>query len=90
MDRFGCRHQRRLQGRGDQGFEIAASDLGIGVLGADDLALLGQSDLPAYRSGRLRQDGLVARSAATAYRAATAMEHAQPDRRAAAGSEFVE
>lgn len=51
---------------------------GVGVFRGDDLALLGQADLPAHRARRLGQDGLVAgATAATAYRAAAPVERTQ-------------
>jgi hypothetical protein len=68
-----------LQRGGDQGFQVAPADLGVGVLGADDLALLGQADLAAHRARGLRQDGLVAGAAAAPHGAAAAVEHAQAD-----------
>ena len=60
--------------RAIQRFEVAPSDLGIGVLRADDLALLGQPDLPFDGAWRLHQDGLVAWPAPSSDRGATAME----------------
>ena len=53
---------------------------GLGVLGGDDFALLGQADLAVHGARRLRQDGLVARAAAAADGAAAAVEQAQRDR----------
>jgi hypothetical protein len=76
---LGRLQQRGFQRGGDQGFQVAPADFGVGVFGADHLALLRQADLPAHRAGRLRQDGLVARAAAAADRAAAAVEHAQLD-----------
>ena len=69
--------QRRFERGRDKGFEIAAPDLGVGVLGADDLALFGQADLPVHRARWLRQDGVVAWAAAAADGAAAPMEQAQ-------------
>jgi hypothetical protein len=69
--------QRGLQRGGDQGFQVAPADLGVGVLGGDHLALLGQADLAVHRARRLRQDGLVAGAAAAADGAAAAVEQAQ-------------
>ena len=80
--------QRGLQRGGHQRLQVAPADLGMGVLGADDLALLGQADLPAHGARRLRQDGLVAGPAAAADRAAAAVEQPQPD--AMAGLELIE
>ena len=90
--RLGRRQQRGLERGGHQRLQVAPADLAVGVLGADHLALLGQPDLAAHRAGRLRQDGLVARAAAAADRAAAAVEHAQPDRRLAGSVcvQFVE
>src|SRR6218665_3322556 len=45
---LGRLQQRGFERGGDQDFEVAAADLGVGVLGGDDLALLGQPDLPAH------------------------------------------
>src|SRR5206468_285970 len=58
--------QGRLEGGGGQGLEIAPADLGIGILAADHLALLGDADLALHRARRLGQDGLEARPAGTA------------------------
>ena len=89
--RFACRLGRLQQGGlergGDQGFQVAPANFGVGVFGANHLALLREADLPAHRARRLGQDGLVAGAAAAPYGAAAPMEHAQPDRMAAA--EFV-
>ena len=71
--------QRRLERGGGQGLEVAPADLGVGVLGGDHLALLGDADRALHRARRLRQDRLVARAAAAADRAAAAVEQAQPD-----------
>ncbi len=75
--------QGGFEGRGDQGLEVPAADLGVGVLRVDDLALLGQPDLAVDRARRLRQDGLVARPAATPDGATAAVEQAQHDARRA-------
>ena len=75
--------ERAFQHRRHQRFQVAAAEFGVGVLGADHLALLGQADLAAHRARRLRQDGLVAGPAAAPHRAAAAVEQAQPQRRAA-------
>ena len=69
--------QRCFKGGGGQCLQIAAADFRIGVLGRDHFALLGNADLPGNSAVRLRQDGQVARPAATPDRAATAMEQAQ-------------
>ena len=71
--------QRRLQGGRDQRLQVAPADVGIGVLAGDHLALLGDADLSRHAAWRLRQDGLIARSAAAAHRAAAAVEQAQLD-----------
>jgi hypothetical protein len=84
---LGGLQQRGFQRGGHQGFQVAPADLGVGVLGGDHLALLGQADLAAHRARRLRQDGLVAGAAAAAHRAAAAVEHAQLD---AVAGQFVE
>ncbi len=70
--------QRRFERRGGENFEIAASDLRIGVFGRDHLALLGDADRALHGAARLRQDRLIARAAAAADRSATAVEQAQP------------
>src|SRR6185437_11136848 len=67
----------RLQRRGGENFQIAAGDLGVGIFGGDDLALLGDAYLAVHRTTRLRDDGIIARSAAPADRAAAAMEQPQ-------------
>jgi hypothetical protein len=86
--RLGGLQQGGLQRGGDQGLQVAPADFRIGVFGADHLALFGQADLPAHGARGLRQDGLVARAAATPDGAAAAVEHAQLD--AVARGQFVE
>jgi hypothetical protein len=58
--RLGRLQQRGLQRGRHQRLQVAPADLGVGVLGGDHLALLGQADLAAHGARRLRQDGLVA------------------------------
>ena len=86
--RLGGLQQGGFERGGHQGFEVAAADFGVGVFRRDDFALLRQANLPAHRTRRLRQDGLVAGTTAPAHRAAPAVEHAQLD--AVAGGKFVE
>ena len=62
-------------------FQVASADLGIGIFAGDDLALLGQADLPFHGPGRLRQDRLIARAAAAPHRAASPVEEPQRDMR---------
>ena len=69
--------QARLQRRGGQHLQIAAADFGVGIFAGDDLALLGDADLAVHRAGGLRQDGVIARPAAAADRAAAAVEQPQ-------------
>jgi hypothetical protein len=76
---FGAVQQGCLKCRGHQSFQIAPANFRIGVFGTNDFALLGQADLPAYRAGWLRQNGLVTWTAATSHGAAAPMEHAQLD-----------
>ena len=71
--------QAGLQRGGHQGFEVAAANLGVGVLAADHLALLGQSDLPVHGARRLGKDRLVAGATAPAHRTAPAVKQAQRD-----------
>ena len=51
--------QGRLEGGSGQGLEIAPADLGVGILAADHLALLGDPDLALHGARRLGQDGIV-------------------------------
>ena len=71
--------ERRFQGRGDQRFEITQTDLGMRIFGRDDLALLGQTDLPVHGAGWLREDGLVAWATATPDSAAATVKQTQAD-----------
>ena len=71
--------QRRLQRGGEQCLEVAVRDPGLGVLGRDHLTLLGDPQRSVHRAGRLRQDGVVARPATAADRAAATVEEPQPD-----------
>src|SRR5262249_47658587 len=54
-----------------------AADFGVGIFAGDDLALLGDADLAVHRPARLRDDRVIARSAAAADRAAAAVEQPQ-------------
>ena len=60
------------------GFRDCAADLGVGIFAGDDFALLGDPDLAVHRAARLRDDGVIARAAAAADRAAAAVEQPQP------------
>ena len=71
--------QRRFQRGGQQRLQVAVRDPRLGVLGGDHLALLGDPQRPVHRARRLRQDGVVARAAAAADRAAATVEEPQPD-----------
>ena len=52
--------QARLQRGGDQRLQVAAGQVGFGVLGRDHLALLGDPQRPGDRARRLGPDRLVA------------------------------
>ncbi|GLE51043.1 hypothetical protein ATCCBAA256_06290 [Mycobacterium montefiorense] len=71
--------QRRLQSRRHQTLQIPLRRLRFGVLGRDHLTLLGEAQRTLYRAGRLREDGLVAGSAAAPDGAAATMEEPQPN-----------
>ncbi len=70
--------QAGFEGRGGQNFQIVAADFGVGIFAGDDFALLGDADLAVHRAARLRNDGVIARPAAAADRAAAAVEQPQP------------
>ncbi len=57
----------------------------VGVVGRDDLTLLGELEPPVDRSGRLAQDRAVRRAATAADGAATAVEQRQFDAQPARG-----
>ena len=67
-----------LDCRGEERLEIAAGTDGFGILGGDDLALFGESKRPLHRARRLRQNRVVAGSAAAADGAASTVEQLQP------------
>src|SRR6185312_15238666 len=69
--------QARLQRRRGQDFQVAAADFRIGIFRRDDLALLGDADLAIHGAAGLRDDGVIARPAAAADRAAAAVEQTQ-------------
>jgi len=71
--------QRGFHRRSNQRLQIASADIRVGVLAGDNLALLGNSDLACHAAGGLRQNRLIARAAATANRAATAVEQSHFD-----------
>src|SRR5207237_8677707 len=75
--------QARFQGRCDQRFEIAAAEVGIGILAGDDFALLGDAQSAGDAAGGLSQDRLVAWAAAASHRSSSAMKQAQLDARVA-------
>ena len=77
--RLGGLQQGRFQRSSNQGFEISTANLGIGIFGANHFTLLRQTNLATHGAGGLGQDGLVARAASTANRAAAAVKHAQLD-----------
>ncbi len=92
-DEFGTRclgrlQQRRFEHRRREGFEVAATDVGIGVFGGDHFTLFGEADLATHRARRLGENGLIAGATTTANRATTTMEHAQAQ--AMFGTELVE
>jgi len=68
--------QARLQGGRNQGFQILAPELRVGILARDGLALLGQAQHAVDAAGRLRQDRRIGGPAAAADRAAAPMEQA--------------
>ena len=82
--------QRRFEGRGQQGLQIAVRDPWFGVLRGDDLALLGEPQRAVHRARRLRQDGVVAGAAAAADGAAATVEEPQPDSGLAGGLDEVQ
>ncbi len=71
--------EARFHRRGDERFEIAASELGIRILARDDLALLRDAQSAGHAAGRLREDRLVRRPAAAPDRAAAPVEEPQLD-----------
>ena len=71
--------QGGLERGGDERLEVAVRDPRLGVLGRDHLALLGDPERPAHRARRLRQDGVIARAAATSDGSAATVEEPQPD-----------
>ena len=71
--------QTGLQGGGHQGFQVASAQSGVGVLGVDHFALLGQADLPTYRARGLRKNSVVAGATATTHGTTSAMEQTQSD-----------
>ncbi len=73
--------QRRFEGGRQQRFQVASRERRLGVLGGDDLALLGDPQRSAHGAGGLRQDRVVARAAAAADGAAAAVEQPQADAR---------
>ena len=70
--------QARLQRCGGKDFQIVAADFGVGVFAGDDFALFGDPDLAVHGAARLRENGVVARAAATSHRTAAAVKQAQP------------
>ena len=73
-----------LRRRGEQDgarhlLEVAAGDGRVGVVGGDDLALLGQLEPRVDRARRLAEDRPVGRAAAAPERAAAAVEQGQLD-----------
>ena len=54
------------------------ADLGVGIFAGNDFALLGDADLAVHRAARLRNNGVIARSAAAADRAAATVKQPQP------------
>ena len=73
------RRGARRQQRRDLLLERAAGQLGVGVLGGDDLALLGDPHAAAQRARRLGEDRLVRGRAAARRRAAAAVEERHLD-----------
>ena len=71
--------QRRLQRRRGKRLQIAPTDLGIGVLGGNHFALLGDADRALHGTGRLGEDCLVARPAAAADGSTATMKETQGD-----------
>ena len=71
--------RRGEQDRAGHLLEVAASDGRVGVVGGDDLALLGQLEPRVHGPGRLAEDRPVGRAAAAAEGAAAAVEQRQLD-----------
>ncbi len=68
--------QRGFERRRGERLQIASPDLGVRVFARYDLTLFGDADLPLHRAARLRQDRVVAWTAAAPDRAAAPMEEA--------------
>ena len=69
--------EARFERRGDQRFQVAPSELRVGILAGDDLALLGDPKPSGHAARRLREDRIEARPAAAADRAAAAVKEPQ-------------
>src|SRR3954470_20267831 len=69
--------ERHFEHARDDVVEVLPAKLGVEILSGDHLALLGDADAGLHGARRLRQDGLVARSAAATDRAAAAMKYPQ-------------
>ena len=80
--RASCSGVGRLEDRAGHLLEVAAGDRRVGVVGGDDLALLGQLEPGVDRARRLAEDRPVGRTAAPPERAAAAVEQRQRRRRA--------
>src|SRR5690242_1191756 len=72
-----ARCEASFQARRGERLEIAPPAFGVGVLARDDFALLGKPQRAVDGSRRLREHRLVARAAAAANGAATAVKEAQ-------------
>jgi hypothetical protein len=73
------RKQARFDRRGHQRFEVAATELGVGILAGDDLALLGDADRAVHAARRLGEDRFVTGPTAATDAAATAVKEPQLD-----------
>ena len=71
--------RRRQQDRAGHLLEVAPGDRRVGVVGGDDLALLGQLEPAVDRARRLAEDRPVRRPAAAPERAAATVEERQLD-----------
>ena len=69
----------RLEDRAGHLLEVAAGDRRVGVVGGDDLALLGELEPGVDRARRLAEDRPVRRSPTPSERAAAAVEEGQRD-----------
>jgi len=71
--------EARFERRRDERFEIAPAKVGVGIFAADDLALLGDPQSAVDAPLGLREDCVVARSAAAPDGAAASVEQSELD-----------